>query len=108
MQQPVMTMTKTILLPAVLCGVATGLPMAASAQSSGDQYSAYAARQRGEVQSLADIERRIKREMAGSDYLGPEYDPHSGVYRLKFMRNGSVIWVDVDGRTGAVIGRTGR
>ena len=108
MQQPVMTMSKTFLLPAILCGVATGVPTAVMAQSSGDQYSAYAARQRGEVQSLAEIEQRIKREMRGADYLGPEYDPQSGVYRLKFMRNGSVIWVDVDGRTGAVIGRTGR
>ena len=43
--------------------------------------------------------------MRGSTYLGPEFD--GGVYRLKFMRNGSVIWVDVDARTGAVIGRSG-
>jgi hypothetical protein len=35
--------------------------------------------------------------MRGADYLGPELDYERGRYRLKFMRNGQVIWVDVDG-----------
>ncbi|AHE57103.1 hypothetical protein NX02_27595 [Sphingomonas sanxanigenens DSM 19645 = NX02] len=100
-----MTMTKTLLLPVLLGGAVSGV---AFAQSVGDQYSAYAARQRGDVQLLSEIEQRVKREMRDADYLGPEYDSRSGVYRLKFMRHGSVIWVDVDGRTGAVIGRSGR
>jgi len=43
----------------------------------------------------------------GADYIGAEYDAEMGRYRLKFMRQGSVIWVDVDGRTGAVVGRAG-
>lgn len=43
----------------------------------------------------------------GADYIGAEYDGGMGRYRLKFMRGGSVIWVDVDGRTGAVVGRAG-
>jgi hypothetical protein len=45
--------------------------------------------------------------MAGASYLGSEYDPGSATYRLKYMRSGSVIWVDVDARTGAIIGRSG-
>ena len=28
-------------------------------------------------------------------------------YRLKFIRDGKVIWVDVDARTGRVLGTTG-
>ena len=32
--------------------------------------------------------------MGGADYLGPELN--GGTYRLKFIQNGRVIWVDVD------------
>ena len=44
--------------------------------------------------------------MAGAQYIGVEFDPGSAVYTLKFLRDGRVIWVDVDGRTGQVLGRT--
>ena len=57
--------------------------------------------------SLRDIERRVVPNMPGASYLGPEFDRSSGTYRLKFMRRGNVTWVDIDGRTGAVIGRSG-
>ncbi len=30
------------------------------------------------------------------------------VITLKFMRGGQVIWVDIDARTGEVVGRSGR
>ena len=76
-----------------------------SAQRRGDQYRAYEARQARQAMSLRDIEDRILPRMRGATYLGPEFD--GGVYRLKFMRGGSVFWVDVDARTGAVIGRSG-
>ena len=85
--------------------VALALTAPASAQRRGDQYQAYAARQSGQVLSLREIEDRVLPRMRGATYLGPEYS--DGVYRLKFMRGGTVIWVDVDARTGAVIGRSG-
>ena len=85
--------------------IALALAAPASAQRRGDQYQAFEARKSGRVLSLRDIEDRVLPRMRGSTYLGPEYD--GGIYRLKFMRNGSVIWVDVDARTGAVIGRSG-
>jgi uncharacterized membrane protein YkoI len=44
--------------------------------------------------------------MGGADYLGPEL--RGDTYRLKFMRDGHVIWVDVDAMTGRIIGRSGR
>ena len=44
--------------------------------------------------------------MGGAEYLGPEFMGKS--YRLKFMRDGRVIWVDVDAATGRIIGRSGR
>jgi uncharacterized membrane protein YkoI len=85
--------------------LALALAAPATAQRRGDQYQAFEARKSGRVLSLREIEDRVLPRMRGSTYLGPEYD--SGVYRLKFMRNGAVIWVDVDARTGAVLGRSG-
>ena len=41
--------------------------------------------------------------MGGADYLGPELN--GDTYRFKFMQNGHVIWVDVDGQ-GRVIRRS--
>ena len=41
--------------------------------------------------------------MPGAQYLGPEYDPAALAYRLKFLRDGRVIFVDVDARSGQVM-----
>ncbi|MET0181176.1 MAG: PepSY domain-containing protein [Novosphingobium sp.] len=57
----------------------------------------------GNVRSLREIERRILPTMPGTQYLGPEYDPAAMAYRLKFIRDGRVVYVDVDARTGEVI-----
>jgi uncharacterized membrane protein YkoI len=60
----------------------------------------------GNVHSLRDIERRVLPTMPGMQYLGPEYDPEAMAYRLKFIRDGRVVFVDVDARTGQVRGKT--
>jgi uncharacterized membrane protein YkoI len=83
------------------------LAPALSAQHNREQDRVLEARQSGKVMSLREIERKIVPRMSGFDYLGPEFDPGTASYRLKFMRAGSVVWVDVDARTGAIIGRTG-
>jgi hypothetical protein len=57
----------------------------------------------GRVMKLREIEGRIIPQMKGMEYLGPEYDPEARVYRLKFIDNGRVIFVDVDARTGAIL-----
>jgi uncharacterized membrane protein YkoI len=57
----------------------------------------------GNVRSLREIEQRVLPTMRGMQYLGPEYDPAAMAYRLKFIRDGRVVFVDVDARTGAVI-----
>ena len=44
--------------------------------------------------------------MPGMQYLGPEYDPAAMAYRLKFIRDGRVVFVDVDARTGRCIGQS--
>ena len=60
----------------------------------------------GNVHSLRDIERHVLPTMPGMQYLGPEYDPEAMAYRLKFIRDGRVVFVDVDARTGSVLGRS--
>ncbi|MES2338947.1 MAG: hypothetical protein V4537_12695 [Pseudomonadota bacterium] len=77
-------------------------------QSRADQDEALAARRRGEVLPYKEIERRVVPTMRGARYLGFDYDAASAVYTLKFLRDGSLIWVMVDSRSGSVIGRTGR
>ena len=53
---------------------------------------------------LPQLERRVMPFMPGADYLGPELN--GGTYRLKFLQNGRVIWVDVDSQTGRIIRRS--
>ncbi len=53
---------------------------------------------------LRMIEAIIVPRMGGADYLGPELIGDR--YRLKFIRDGQVIWIDVDARTGRIAGRS--
>ena len=71
-----------------------------------DQDRAFEATRHGRSMPLPMIERRVMPFMGGADYLGPEF--RGETYRLKFMRDGRVIWVDVDAATGRIIGRSGR
>jgi len=79
----------------------------AEGQRRREQDQVLDALQQGHVMSLRQIEQKVVPRMAGFDYLGPEFDQGTASYRLKFMRAGSVVWIDVDARTGAIIGRTG-
>lgn len=97
-------------LAAVLAALAVagmGVPAAAAQeQSLSDQGEARREAQAGTQLSLREIERRILPQMRGSEYLGPAYDSTARAYRLKFIRDGRVTYVDVDARTGRVIGRS--
>lgn len=97
-------------LAAVLAALAVagmGVPAAAAQeQSLSDQGEARREAQAGTQLSLREIERRILPQMRGSEYLGPAYDSTARAYRLKFIREGRVTYVDVDARTGRVIGRS--
>ena len=70
-----------------------------------DQDRAFRAQQEGRSMPLPQIERRVLPRMGGADYLGPEL--RGSNLRLKFMDNGRVIWVDVDPKTGRIIGKSG-
>ena len=95
-------------LPVILAALGILVAAAPSDASPRDneQMTAWRETQEGRYLSLRNIESRILPKMRGADYLGPELDAGSGRYRLKFMRDGQVIWIDVDARTGDVVGRT--
>ncbi|AWW74307.1 hypothetical protein CD351_07690 [Erythrobacter sp. KY5] len=79
---------------------------AAQEQSRSDQGEARREMRAGNQLSLREIERRILPRMRGSEYLGPSYDSTARAYRLKFIREGRVTYIDVDARTGRIINRS--
>lgn len=101
-----------MLVTPVLCALLAAFAPAGIAAAQPDR-----ARQDGEARapkrppspplSVREIEKRVIPRLPGAQYLGFDYDPATEVYTLKFLRNGSVIWVDVDGRTGTIVRRTG-
>ena len=85
----------------------TGLSFGpAQAQSRNDQGEARKEMRAGNVLSLREIERRVLPTMRGAEYIGPAYDSTAMAYRLKFIRDGRVMFVDVDARTGRVLRRS--
>jgi hypothetical protein len=96
-----MTFLRTLLLTAIACGL-TGAP--ALADPPRDANRAFHGRQEGRSMPLPQLERRVMPFMGGADYLGPEIN--GGTYRMKFIQNGRVIWVDVDPQTGRIIRRS--
>ena len=72
-----------------------------------DQQEAFRAAREGRILPSREIEARVLPTMRGSQYLGFDLDFGSAVYTLKFLRDGKVTWVEVDGRSGRILGRTG-
>ncbi|QNE32152.1 hypothetical protein F1C10_09490 [Sphingomonas sp. NBWT7] len=73
-----------------------------------DGVAAWRALREGRILSIREIEKRVVPTMKDAQYIGFDFEMPSAVYTLKFLRDGTVIWVDVDGRSGQVIGRTGK
>jgi hypothetical protein len=82
--------------------IASLAPFAQAQQRADEQGLARREMRAGNVRSLREIEQRVLPAMAGMQYLGPEYDPIAMAYRLKFIRDGRVVFVDVDARTGQI------
>ena len=61
----------------------------------------------GAILPYQEMRARAQSSVGGGQMIGSEFDPGTGHYRFKFQRGGSVIWVDMDGRTGREIGRIG-
>jgi hypothetical protein len=96
-----MKLLRMFLLAAALAGGLTGA--AALADPPRDANRAWQGVRDGRSMPLPQLERRVMPMMGGADYLGPELN--GDTYRFKFMQNGRVIWVDVDGQ-GRVIRRS--
>ncbi len=80
----------------------------AAVQRHAEQEEATRQRREARLLPLREIERRFVPLMGGAEYLGFDFDADTSIYTLKFVRNGMVIWVDVDGRSGQIVRRTGR
>jgi hypothetical protein len=107
-----MRLLRKLLLAAAAAGGLTGAPALADhpravrpplAAPPREQERAWEATREGRSMPLPMLERRVMPMMGGADYLGPELN--GDTYRFKFMQNGRVIWVDVDGQ-GRIIRRS--
>lgn len=58
----------------------------------------------GEIMPLEAIQRRVVQETPG-EYVGVQFDQASRTYRFRFMREGNLINIDVDARTGVRVQR---
>ena len=90
-----------------LLGSSAGSVPADAGPRQREQDEAFKGTRDGRIIPLRAIEARIVPQMRGFAYLGPEYYADVGRYRLKFLRGQRLVWVDVDARTGEVIGRSG-
>jgi hypothetical protein len=100
-----MRLFRTLFAAALTVGLLAS-PALADPPGERDQDKAFEAAREGRSMPLPKIERRVMPFMGGADYLGPEFDGET--YRLKFMRGGRVIWIDVDAATGRIIRRSQR
>jgi hypothetical protein len=95
-------MTKfAILLAAVFAAGLTSVPALADPPREANR--AFQRVREGRSMPLPELERRVLPFMGGADYLGPELN--GDTTRFKFIQNGRVIWVDVDGQ-GRVVRRS--
>ena len=91
-------------LSLLLCaGLAAVAPVHAAKQPRSDQGAARKEAQAGHILKSREIEARILPMMGNAEYLGFAYDSTAMAYRLKFIREGKVLFVDVDARSGRII-----
>jgi hypothetical protein len=97
-----MNLWRTLLIAGIVGAGLTSAP--ALADPPRDSQRAFEGRRQGRSMPLPQLERRVMPFMGGADYLGPEITGQT--YRMKFIQNGRVIWVDVDPQTGRIIRRS--
>src|SRR3546814_3599434 len=96
-----------ILLTAIASALLVSAGTASADGRRRDQDAAYEAKRSGQIRSLREFEGRVVPRLGGASYLGSEFGSGYATSRLKVMRAGSLIWVDVAGRTGALLGPSG-
>jgi uncharacterized membrane protein YkoI len=98
---------RTLILAVALACTAASAITAEARPRDREQDEALRGTRQGRFIPLRTIENHIVPRMRGFGYLGPELDSGSGRYRLKFIREGQVVWIDVDARTGGIVGKSG-
>jgi hypothetical protein len=102
---------RTALLSALLVAGLPGPAADARPPRDREQDAAHRGLQEGRHMPLRVLEAALvpRMQMRGFDYLGADLvDAASARYRFKFLREGQVLWVDVDARTGQILGQSGR
>ncbi len=92
-------MFRTVVLAAALAGAV--VPAAAQRE----QDNAYRLAKEGQIMQLGDILALVSPHVAGK-FIGSEFDPDHVMYRLRYMQGNTVRNVDVDARTGRILGRS--
>ncbi|HTN15150.1 MAG TPA: PepSY domain-containing protein [Sphingomonadaceae bacterium] len=95
-----------LLLGALAASGAFAPEAGAQTQNRDEQGEARKEMRAGNVLPIKEIERRIIPQMGDMQYLGPSYDSVAKAYRLKFIKNGRVVFVDVDARSGRILSRS--
>ena len=93
---------KPLLPVSLLAALALSVPSAAQ-QPKSDQGMARKEAQAGHILKSREIEAKILPMMGDAEYLGFAYDSTAMAYRLKFIREGRVLFVDVDAKSGRII-----
>ncbi len=70
-----------------------------------EQDSAYKMAKEGQILELGTILAQVSPRVGGK-FIGSEFDAEHVMYRLRYMTGGVVKNVDVDARTGRILGRT--
>lgn len=96
-----MRLFRTLLAAALAAGLLTS-PAMADRKRVREQDRAFDATREGRIRPLPELRQRVM-PIVGRDAepLSPEMIGRT--YRMKFMREGRVIWVDVDPRTGRIL-----
>jgi hypothetical protein len=98
-----MNLLRALLLTGVVAAGLTSAP--ALGEPPRDSKRAFEGRRVGHSMPLPQLELRVMPLVGpNADYLGPELNGQS--YRMKFIQNGRVIWVDVDPQTGRILRRS--
>lgn len=82
--------------------IAAGLALASPAVAGPNDVHAMV--RAGEIMPFEAIQRRVLQETPG-EYVGAQFDQGTRIYRFRFLRDGHLINVDVDARTGERVRR---
>ena len=98
-------MRKFLLMFAALGATFAAAPASAAGDPGRGSQEAFRGVRQGDILPLHVIRDRIR--IPGAVLIGADLVANGAVYRLRFMRGPNVLWVDVDARTGRVLGRMG-